>query len=67
MANTTRVALIALGVACAALALALWFDGNRNELSGGRVLLGTIALALVLVGAVATPGPTRPTVRRRRR
>ena len=60
MASTTRIALIALGVACAALALALWFDGNRNDLSGGRVLLGTIALALVLVGAVATPGPPVP-------
>ena len=67
MPNIVRIAVIALGVAVAAVAFAVWFDGDRNDLSDGVVLLGAIALALILVGAVATPGTTRPTVRRRRR
>jgi xanthine/uracil permease len=65
--NIARIAVIALGVAVAAVAIAVWFDGNRNDLSDGVVLLGSIALALILVGAVATRGTTRSTVRRRRR
>ena len=67
MPNIVRIAVIVLGVAVAAVAFALWFEGNRNDLSDGVVLLGAIALALILVGAVATPASTRPTVRRRRR
>ena len=67
MPNVVRIAVIALGVAVAAVAFALWSDGNRNDLTDGVVLLGATASALILVGAVATPAPTRTTVRRRGR
>ncbi len=67
MPNVVRVAVIALGVAVAALAFALWSAGNRNDLTDGVVLLGATASALILFGAVATPEPTRTTVRRRGR
>jgi predicted ABC-type exoprotein transport system permease subunit len=65
--NIARVAVIVLGFAVAAVAYAQWSEGNRNDLADGVVLLGAIASALILLGAVATPGPTRTTVRRRRR
>jgi hypothetical protein len=65
--NVARIAVIALGVAVAAVAFALWSEGNRNDLADGVVLLGATASALILLGAVATPGPTRTTVRRRGR
>jgi hypothetical protein len=65
--NVARIAVIALGVAVAAVAFAQWSEGTRNDLADGVVLLGAIALALILAGAVATPVPTRTTARRRRR
>ena len=65
--NVARVAVIALGVTMAALAFAFWSAGNRNNLTDGVVLLGATASALILLGAVATPEPTRTTVRRRGR
>jgi hypothetical protein len=65
--NIARIAVIVLGFAVAAVAFAQWSEGNRNDLADGVVLLGAIASALILLGAVATPGPTRTTVRRRRR
>jgi hypothetical protein len=65
--NVARIAVIALGVAVAAVALALWSAGNRNDLTDGVVLLGATASALILLGAMATPIPTRTAVRRRGR
>lgn len=67
MPNVARIAVIVLGVAVAAVAIALWSAGNRNDLTDGVVLLGAIASALILLGAMATPGPTRTAVRRRGR
>ena len=56
MTGAARLALIALGLAVGTLALALWYDADRNDLSGADILLGAVALALVITGAVATPG-----------
>lgn len=67
MPNVARLAVIVLGFAVAAVAVAKWSEGSRNDLADGVVLLGAIALALILAGAVATPEPTRTTARRRRR
>ena len=53
--NIARIAVIVLGFAVAAVALAQWSEGNRNDVTDGVVLLGAIALALILAGAVATP------------
>jgi hypothetical protein len=64
--NIVRIAVIVLGFAVAAVALAQWSVGNRNDLTDGVVLLGAIALALILAGAVAVPAPTRIATRRRR-
>jgi O-antigen ligase len=66
--NIARIAVIVLGFAVAAVAFAQWSEGNRNDLADGVVLLGAIAVALILAGAVATPvSPTRTIARRRRR
>jgi len=65
--NVTRVAVIALGLACAALAFALWSDAGRDDLSGFEILLGAVAVALIVAGLAVTPQKTRPAVRRRRR
>ena len=61
--NITRIAVIGLGLACGALAFALWFDAGADDLSGWEVLLGAVALALIVVGAAVTPRQARPVVR----
>jgi peptidoglycan/LPS O-acetylase OafA/YrhL len=67
VSNLARIAVIVVGVAVAVVAFAVWSEGNRNVLTDGVVVLGAIASALILAGAVATPGPTRTTVRRQSR
>jgi type IV secretory pathway TrbD component len=65
--NVTRIAVIGLGLACGALALALWFDAGADDLSGWEVLLGAVAVALIVVGAAVTPRQARPVIRHSRR
>jgi glucose uptake protein GlcU len=68
MPTVARVAVIVLGVACGVLAAALWNDAGSGDLSGSVILLGAVALALILIGAMATSPTTRPRdVRNRRR
>jgi hypothetical protein len=67
MSNITRLAVIALGLAVGALALALFYDGGGSDPSDMVILLGAVALALIIAGAVVTPQQARPQVRRRRR
>jgi hypothetical protein len=55
MSNITRLAVIALGLAVGALALALFYDGGGSDPSDMVILLGAVALALIIAGAVVTP------------
>ena len=58
MSRVARVAVIVLGVACGVLAAA-WNDAGSGDLSGSVILLGAVALALILIGAMATSPTTR--------
>ena len=59
MPRVARVAVIFLGVACGVLAGALWNDAGGGDLSGSVILLGAVALALILIGAMSTPPTSR--------
>ena len=59
MPKIARIAIIALGVACGVLAVALWNDSGGDELGGIVILLGAVALALIVLGVVATAPTSR--------
>jgi hypothetical protein len=54
--KAARIAVIALGVSCGVLALALWRDDGGGDLSGSAILLGAVSLALIVIGASTTSG-----------
>ena len=64
MPKAARIAVIALGVSCGVLALALWRDDGGGDLSGSAILLGAVSLALIVIGASTTSGSRRRSARR---
>jgi hypothetical protein len=62
--KSARIAVIALGASCGVLALVLWRDEGRGDLSGPVILLGAVGLALIVIGASTTSGTRRRPARR---